>query len=178
MDENEVTKQVAAEAPQEVAQGSQSTAQAAEVFDYDSYTPEVPEGYTMDQEALGAFRAIAKEAGISKTAADKLVGLYLNKMEGIKAQHEKAVSEWEQAVKADPEIGGAKLKQSLALAQKAVALGGPELKELLRSTGLGSHPAVVKWAVALGKALSEDSFTRGSEASGEVDIAKVLFPNT
>jgi hypothetical protein len=63
------------------------------------------------------------------------------------------VSAWENEIRGDPEIGGANLEKSLEVARSVLKdYGGPELTELLEA-GIGSHPAMVKSLVRIGKAL-------------------------
>ena len=90
--------------------------------------------------------------------------------------HVTLVQSWADAVKADKVLGGDNLTASSVIARKAIDLGPPELKALLNSTGLGNHPAVFKWAHAVGKALSEDSFHTGRDDTGPAGtIASRLY---
>jgi hypothetical protein len=138
-----------------------------------------PEGVELDKTSTEEFVAIAKELKLPKEAAQKVVDLAIKREQARAEAFAKQAQDWEASVKADKELGGDKLPETLAICRKAIDLGPPELKELLSSTKMGSHPAVVKWAYAVGKALSEDKFvSSGSGAPrGGKDIAKSLYPN-
>jgi hypothetical protein len=90
-----------------------------------------------------------------------------------------------QAIKASWETETRKMlgteeKQQLALAAKARdKFGAPGLTEILNQSGLGSHPEVVKFFVAVGKAISEDTFAEGKPVAGKVDKTpgEILYPN-
>jgi hypothetical protein len=137
----------------------------------------LPEGVELDQAGADEFKAIVSDAKLTKSEmAQKLADLVVNREQARLESHTRLVTEWADAVKADKEIGGDKLAENLAVASKAVALGGPELKELLNSSGLGNHPAVVRWALAIGKALSEDRLVPASQVAREKgDIADRLY---
>ena len=141
------------------------------------YTFETPEGVTLNEGDLTSFTAIAKELKLPKDAAQKVVDLAIARETARAEAHATQVSKWADEVKADKELG---TDENLAIARKAIDLGPPELKELLNGTGLGNHPAVVKWAFAVGKALSEDKFVAGKNGGNAQtrDAASVLYGTT
>lgn len=155
-----------------------STQQAQEVV----YEFEFPEGIEVDQARLDQFKGLAKELGLTADAAKKVVAMEVARVQQAAEQHLKTITGWADAVKSDKEIGGDKLAENLATARKAIDLGPPELKELLNSTGLGNHPAVVKWALAVGKKLSEDAFVPGGKTTvpqnTEEARAARMYPTT
>ena len=76
-------------------------------------------------------------------------------------------NQWVSEIKADPDIGGDRLKASLASAARAIdRLNVPGLREALNFTGAGNHPAVVKAFVRLGQMISEDRFRPGRARAG------------
>ena len=69
---------------------------------------------------------------------------------------------WEAAVKADKTIGGDKLGENLALAAQALdAFGSAELKQVLRKSGFGSHPEVIKAFVKIGQQVADSKLVTG-----------------
>ena len=73
-----------------------------------------------------------------------------------------ARADWLQQIEADAEIGGAAKQASQASAAKALhQFGTPELRVLLKDSGLEAHPEVVRFFSRAGKAISEDSFVSG-----------------
>lgn len=157
------------------AEGENQNGTAAEV----KYDFKLPDGVEPDQKALDEFTKVAKELKLSPESAQKLVDLRSAAVQAAKDQHVATVKGWADEVKADKDLGGDKLPESLAVAKKAIDLGPPELKALLEESGLGNHLAVFKWAHAVGKALSEDTFKAGSNAPVESkSTASVLYGGT
>lgn len=139
----------------------------------------LPEGFTANEELAGELKALAKENGLSKDAAQKFADL------GVKMQQQQAeawqtqVDQWAEQVKADKEIGGEKFDENVALAKQALdKFGGQELKDLLKDTGFGNHPAIVKAFYNIGKSVSNDTLVVSNGTSKEAkSTADVMFPN-
>lgn len=145
------------------------------------YDFKMPDGVEPDEKSLAEFTKFAKELKLSPESAQKLVDLRSAAVVAAKEQHTATVKGWADEVKADKELGGDKLAENLAIAKKAIDLGPPELKELLESSGLGNHPAVFKWAHAVGKALSEDTLNPGDNKTpntSERSTASILYGST
>ena len=123
------------------------------------YTFTTPEGATpLDAKRVEAFTALAKEMKLPADAAQRVVDMAVQEAQAAAEAHTALVQSWADEVKADKTLGGDNLTASAVIARKAIDLGPPELKALLNSTGLGNHPAVFRWAHAIGLALSEDTF--------------------
>lgn len=150
--------------------------------DYEDFKPE---------EGADEFNAdLVKEA---KTIAKKLDLSQEGAAELNRAAHEMAKSmaaaqldvlqtarqEWQAAVKADPEIGGTKLKENLATASKALeAFGDADFKTMLEKSGLGDNPAMVRFAFKIGKAMSDDSMVVGRPTPHDNRTrAERMYPN-
>ena len=162
-------------ATDDAAKGDGTKADEPVVYDF-----KLPEGVELDGAAADKFKAVAAGLKLPADGAQKVVDLYASmkqaEVDAFKAQ----VETWGEEVKADKEIGGAKLDENLAAARKAVdAFGTPELKSLLNSTGMGNHPEVVKLMVKIGKQISEDGVVRGKTAADQPkDAASVLYGPT
>lgn len=136
----------------------------------------LPEGMTVDTEALAAFAPLAKELGLSNEGMSKVAVAYAeilpqvtdrvvaNLQNDIAAQHSAWATEAIELVKTDPLFGGRPLGEVQQLAAKAIdRLGDPEFRKYLDDTGLGNHPAMMRFAFNAGSAISEDtSFERGN----------------
>lgn len=168
------------EQPATEAQSEQKTDAPADKPEGEvDYTFELPEGVELDAKSMDEFKAMAKELKLPKEAAQKMVDLAAAREQARIETHAKTVADWAESVKADKEIGGDKLAANLAVARKAIDLGPPELKELLNVSGLGNHPAIVKWALAVGKALSEDNFVpAGKPVEAQGSMASRLYSAT
>ncbi|SNS15950.1 hypothetical protein [Pseudomonas segetis] len=148
---------------EEVAEGDKGGEQADKPTgppdEYADFT--VGEGAEIDADVLNDFKGIAKELGLTQEGAQKLIDL----QSAMAAKQEQALSEsreglrkqWSEAVRNDPEFGGEKYDENVAIAAKTMqAFGDDTLRTLLNDSGLGNHPALVKFCHRIGKAISED----------------------
>jgi hypothetical protein len=143
----------------EGGQGKQGTdSQTTEaVYEY-----QMPEGIELDQTAADSLTAIAKEKGLSPADAQKFADIGVQMVQRQAEAHAQIVAAWVDQVKADPELGGDKFDQSIVVAQEAMArFGSQELKDVMRSSGLGNHPAVVRFFHKVGTLVSQDSHVGG-----------------
>ncbi|HFF9830533.1 peptidase [Serratia marcescens] len=137
------------------------------------FTP--PEGQELDVNALAVFEPIAKELGLSQEQAQKLVDIYPQIQQQQAEAWSKQVADWGEQVKADKEIGGDKFNASVGAAQRALdQFGNPELREYLNASGLGNHPALVRFCAKVGKAMAEDTFVVPNQG-GQRSAADVLY---
>lgn len=145
----------------------------------------LPEGFTLDAELLGEFTPVLKELNLPQEAAQKVIDFAPKVIARTVEQTTAAVldqlglkdhASWAQAVKADAEIGGDKLAENLAAAQKAMkAFATPELHAVLKKTGLGNHPELIRAFVKVGKAISEDGFVPGGKTVTTKNPAQSIF---
>lgn len=136
----------------------------------------LPEGYKAADGEVDAFKALAKDLGLDSAKAQKLFDTRLKEREALQEQlasgAKAQVAEWGAALKADAELGGAKFAESFEVAKRGLAkFGTPELKALLRDTGLGAHPEVVRAFFRAGKAISEDSSAGARNGAAEPGAA-------
>lgn len=137
------------------------------------FTP--PEGQELDANALAVFEPIAKELGLSQEQAQKLVDIYPQIQRQQAEAWSKQVADWGEQVKADKEIGGDKFNASVGAAQRALdQFGNPELREYLNASGLGNHPALVRFCAKVGKAMAEDTFVVPNQG-GQRSAADILY---
>jgi hypothetical protein len=130
-----------------------------------------PEGFTLDKSLMDEFVPLAEQHGLSLEAAQGVVNLGAKMANVIEKRGRDAwdqqVSKWESESKADPEIGGAKLKENLTYAAKgAMLLGGSDLVKILDDTGFGSNPVFIKALAKAGRGISEDSVGGGGGSTG------------
>ena len=127
---------------------------------------ELPEGVALDEARLAEFSTIAKDLGLTNEAAQKLVTWEAKRLSQQADAHLASVKAWHEELQADKDVGGDKLDANTATARKAIDLGPPELKKFLNDTGLGNHPLLFKWALSVGKKLSEDTLENGGKPAG------------
>jgi hypothetical protein len=129
----------------------------------ETYEVAIPEGEVIDQTRLDAYQGVLKEAKLTQDQANTLTPFLLAQKKAMEQQAMDAWADqtksWRTSVEADPEIGGAKLRDTLVNAARARdAYGSPELKALLVDghLGIGNHPAIVKLLARVGAAMGED----------------------
>ena len=144
------------------------------------------EGRELDSETMSTFAEVAKEAGLTQDAAQKILDHMAPQMaQRQQAQIEAIRSEWVEASKTDSEFGGEKIAENLATAKKALdQFGTPELRALLNESGLGNHPEIIRLMYRAGKAISEDTYVGRSSGPGGkpqpktfADAAAALYSN-
>src|SRR5436190_2105720 len=126
----------------------------------------LPEGVTLDPESLRPAAELFAESGLGQEQAQKFIDLAVAREQAAAHRGVQAFvdlqNQWVSEIKADPDIGGDRLKASLASAARAIdRLDVPGLREALNFTGAGNHPAVVKAFVRLGQMISEDRYRPG-----------------
>lgn len=167
----------AAGAAQDAGKGQQSSEGAT---GEPEYVFDMPEGIEIDSGTVTEFTALAKELNISPDAAKRIVDLEVKRVQTQIDAHNATIAEWATQTQNDPEIGGAKFTENVALARTAIdTFGSPALKQLLNETGFGNHPEIVKLAVKVGKAISEDRFVKGEQRPANTDEARAqsMFPS-
>lgn len=141
----------------------------------EKYEFSAPEGQELDANALAVFEPIAKELGLSQEQAQKLVDIFPQIQQQQAEAWSKQVSDWGEQVKADKEIGGDKFNASVGAAQRALdQFGNTELREYLNASGLGNHPALVRFCAKVGKAMAEDTFVVPGQG-GQRSAADILY---
>lgn len=161
-----------------------------------------PEGYTLDKAAIDAATPIFKELGLSQEAAQKLVAFHADQMiqaaKGPAATYEATRTEWQTAVKSDPDltaaVSGGKTgleAVKLDIGRALNAIGDPKLasdfKAAMDLTGAGDHPAFIKTLWKLSSFVTEGKHVSGMNPSPhgqrqpgtneKPSAAQALYPN-
>ena len=152
----------------------------------------LPADTKVDDALLTKAKGVFAEKGLSQDQAQAVIDLYSGDVLAAVAEAGKKPYDlwrttqegWQAEVKADPEIGGAKLQASMASAARAIdtfATTPEEAKELraaLSFTGATNNPAIVRFFARVGSRVSEGTFVAGNPpAPPPKTAAQVLFPN-
>lgn len=156
----------------------------------DQYTFDAPEGVTLDQERIDAFKDAAKEMGLTQDQFRKIVEYDLERGQAANdaavQQWNEQVGQWRKSAQADKEIGGDAFKESIRLAQTAVdQFGDADLKALLKSPSpdnpnglaIGNHPAVLRMLRRIGERLSDPSFIEGDASQKDAGTLQRMYPS-
>lgn len=126
------------------------------------------------------FRAAAHEIGLSARQYERLVDWYLRQTTAdLEAQARASKEAQEKAWEELRKMWGPNTERNVGIVQAAVAKkGSPELAKILDETGIGNHPAFLKFAYELGQALLEDGELPAAMSSftskeAEAEIAKL-----
>lgn len=142
----------------------------------------LPEGLQMDEGKFANFSTLAKELNLSQANAQRLVDLAVKNGENDDKLRQEAWAKqretWVKEIKADPEIGGQKLNETVQYAKRALKeFGNLKLMEYLDNSGLGDHPELVRVFAKIGQKMSDDKVVDG-KPSGTADnrsAAEVIY---
>ena len=141
----------------------------------------LPEGYELPESTLEDFKALAKETNIKGEQAQKFVDLHTKIMQSQLEAYTIQRKEWVESLKRDPEFGGNKFSANVERANRVIArFGDADLKEVLKSTGLGDNPALVKFMAKVESVMSEDAGGGGAKsvAVPKKSAADLIFDKT
>lgn len=138
----------------------------------------LPEGLKFEPKLLESFQKIGKELGLSQDGAQKIVDL---QAQSVKAEMDARLDGFNKQVEGwgadSKKLFGNDFEKQFGLAAKAVErFGDADLKTLLRETGLGNHPAIIKAFNKIGALMGEDQPVDGRRAGGEAKTtAELMF---
>ena len=137
------------------------------------YELKPPEGQTLDEGVLDAFKAAARELNLPNDGAQSILDHVLPKMaEATQEKLDGMRAEWKELAKNDKEFGGDAFKSNIAIANTAYdRFCSDEMKSLLMKSGFADHPEFVRSFFRIGKAISEDTIlTGGPKGIAEEDL--------
>lgn len=142
----------------------------------------LPEGVVVDEAALGDFQGLAKELNLSQEKAQKVIDLYTKTQQGglekQKSDWQGVIDGWDKDSQADKEFGGDAFKGNMGIANKAFKqFGNDAFKDALVTSGMGNHPELIRFMIAVGKGMSEDKFNDGGSPTTGKTAANILFKN-
>lgn len=151
----------------------------------EKYELKLDEGALTADEVAGV-ETLAKSLGLSQEQAQKLAEQRATDkaaaQDAVKQQVADLRAGWVAEIKADKELGGDKLPETLAVASKVLKDydKSGEVTAWLNASGMGDSPMAIRFFHSIGKALSEDRFVPSTGSNGQPasrDPAAVLYPN-
>lgn len=129
----------------------------------ESMALQVPEQSHLSAEDATAVTEFATKHGLTQAHAQAILerdhDMVAQGIESMHAGMEAQSAAWQAEFHADQEYGGAKAKESAAMAAKAlVEYGGADraaISDLLDATGLGNHPALLRMLARVGRSIAE-----------------------
>jgi hypothetical protein len=142
----------------------------------------LPEGYEVDHTLLREATPVFRSLGLTNDQANRLVPLAAKVQErlidSLNDEFAATKAEWAELAKKDPEIGGAKWKQTerlLGVALDAAGVGPKsEFTRLMNESGLGNHPAIIRGLRSIGEALTRKGTSSGRH---KPDRTEILYPD-
>lgn len=158
-----------------------STGESGKPVIPDSYDLKLPENALLSD--TGKVADFAKAQGLTQDQAQAAVE-YANTVlsdykDTVTTQLNDMRETWRQQTESDKDIGGEAFKGNAELARRALdKFASEEFHKLLKESGYGNHPEVVRTFVNIGKAMSEDKFESGNKGGNQsTDVADKLYPN-
>lgn len=147
----------------------------------------LPEGMTIPEDLAPKLTEVAKETGLTAAQLSALAPFHDQIVKQVAESNIKAYQEtndrWIEEVKADPEIGGAKLDGVIKNIGKVIdQYGSPELRQALAYTGAGNNPHIVRFMAKVAAQLTEGGPTRtgtptGADGKPTGPSANAMYPN-
>lgn len=169
---------------QESGETAETETDAPEAYEWSA-----PEGYEISDSMKEGLEPIIKDLGLSQEGLNKLTTAYAevraNEAEKEREAFGEQLKTWTQDLKKDQEFGGDNFDKNAGMVREFLDKTLPadlkgEVTELFNSTGLGSHPAFVKYFHALSKQfpVGEDQPGSGSPASNRgKSLEERLYPD-
>ena len=154
--------------------------QAAAPVEYEDFV--APEGFSVDQELMSEFKALAGKRGLKQEEAQALVDLQVKSQQRAVHSFMQQREQWRTGIKNDPDFGRERFESTINYAKrglKALDESG-QVGRLLVETGFGDHPEIIKVFARFGKKyLGEDETYTGAQAGGadKRPLADRLWPD-
>lgn len=135
----------------------------------------VPEGFQIPAEAQAEFLKVLQSDATPQEKANQLIKMHTDALANMQTGFDAAIDDhvattaeaWAKEVESDKEIGGAKFKENVAVANKALNhFGSDSLKSFLKESGLANHPEMVKLFFRIGNQISEGQIVTGAASAG------------
>lgn len=171
------------ETTEEVKTGEKAEEASSEFVPLTAEDITFPEGVEVQEGARDEFLDILNNREISPAEqAQKLVDLQTRlareASETSSAGWDQMQTQWQDEVRADPEIGGAKLDGVLTNVAKIVdQYGGAELRQVMDLTGAGNNIHVIRFLNNIAKDLNEGGAVTGTPPRSSGDAASRLYPS-
>lgn len=164
---------VVAKEPEKAVQSEEPAPTPSPV--YDAF--KAPEGVTLDQERVGKFSALLADLEVKGKAdhalvqefGQKAVDFHVSEIKQVQEDlnklyttaWEKQKTDWKDTFLKDPNIGGDKFQGTVDSALTFIRTHGgtpeqqTEFRNLMESSGLGNHPAMIRLLANAGRAMQE-----------------------
>lgn len=167
----------------------EAAAKAAAAPVYTDFT--IPKEVGIDPALMEKAKATFAAQGLSQEQAQAVVDFYSGDVAKIITEAaakpydlwRDTQAKWQEDIKADAEIGGAKMQAAMANGARAIDLFSTKdeaiaLRQALAFTGATNNPAIARFFARVGARISDGKFVPGNApTTAPKTAAEVLFPN-
>ena len=131
--------------------------------DYSTEGIQLPEGMTLDEGTMHELGAVCREHGLSQKVFSSIVEKMSPVLEQRQAERLEGLRrQFLEEGRADPEMGGARWKETMSGARAAYRkFASKDAQKLLQATGLDCHPAIIRMFRDINSQISDDAAVRG-----------------
>lgn len=142
------------------------------------WVPTIPQGSPLDVGYVKSVADLAAAKGIPAEQAQAFLEFQHTQALAHIQQAQTERTAWEAELKADPKIGGDKFDATIKEVDRSLdKLFGPQansFREILKNTGYGSNPTVVRALAHAASLLRDDSFNPGAATGGKPSEEQLL----
>ncbi len=147
----------------------------------EAYTFAQVDGADADPELVKEVSEFAKANGLNQAQAQAIMDREYALAKGGQSDHQAAVAkqqqDWQNALRADAEIGGDKLQENLGVAKRALEKFFPDIAKVASTMPFLDNPDVVRGLVNIGKLITADGdFVGGQRNPSPNDAALAMYP--
>lgn len=148
--------------------------------DYSTEGITLPEGMTIDEGTMQELGAVCREHGLSQKVFSSLVEKMSPVLEQRQAERLEGLRrQFLEDGRKDPEIGGARWKETMNSANAAYRkFANADAQKLLQATGLNCHPAIIRMFKNINAQISDDAVMRGRSAGPKKNSLANLYNNS
>lgn len=131
----------------------------------------------LEGEDLERLEKWAKTVGLNKEQAEKIRDQHAKERADLPQRMAQMDQEWRDELYADKEFGGQNWDKTVTNARKALKAYDPtgEAVELLRQTGYGSHPTLVRMLARIGADMGEDGIVKSGNTGQLKPLEERLY---
>ncbi len=144
----------------------------------ESYEFTMPEGMQLNEELAANANLAFKDIGLSQDQSDKVTQLYVQEQQRQVDQFNQQLQDWADQSRNDPEFGGEKFNENIAIANSYFSQLNPALKDVLTAYGLNNHPEVIREMLKHGRPMQEDQPGSGNAPNPIKSRIDKLYPNS
>ncbi len=141
--------------------------------------PTMPEGMQFDKELTAELKDMGKEQGWTQEQFQGVTDIGVKLLQKQADAFAETAKQWTADAKADPELGGEKFAENLALANKAIdAFASKDFVDFLGKSGLSNHPEMIRVFHKVAQAIGEDRLVSGKPlvSPGDQLPENIMYP--